>query len=268
MADLTLEQRKAREGKLTASVVGCLMTGDQDKIMNLWRELTGDPSYTPEDMSGIWPVQLGHATEELNLAWYTRKTGRPLTRHGEVAVCPAADWAAATLDAWDAAEPGPIDAKCVGGFEPREKVVARYTPQMHWQMIVTGARWSALSIIEGAREPIIEVVEWNADYAAELWRRAEAFMQCVWDLTPPIALPPVEAPVAAVKTYDMEGNNAWAMNAGLWLENHPAKKRFEGAEKELKAFVPADAALAKGHGIVCKRDRAGRLSISAAKEAK
>ncbi|HWG06035.1 MAG TPA: YqaJ viral recombinase family protein, partial [Beijerinckiaceae bacterium] len=169
---LTEQQLKARDGRLTASRIGILMGGDEADLLDLWRELVGDPSYHAEDLSGVWPVQLGTVTETLNLEWYERKTGNKLTRHGEVVVCPAADWAAATLDAWDATKPGPIDAKHVGGFEPREKVVARYTPQLFWQMIVTGARWSALSIIEGAREPVIEEVLWQAKYAAELWARA------------------------------------------------------------------------------------------------
>lgn len=264
---LTAEQLRARDGRLTASRVSCLMTGDADKIMALWREMIGDPDFVPEDLSDVWPVQLGTATEAINLQWYTKRTGRALSRMGEVVICPAAGWAACTLDAWDAAEPGPIDAKHVGGFEPREKVVDRYTPQMMWQMICTGARWSALSIIEGAREPVIEPVLWNAEYAAELWRRAEAFMACVRDLTPPVAFAPVAAPAIPTKEYDMAGSNAWTMHAGIWIETKDAANRFKGAEKELKALVPDDAVRCFGAAIEVKRDRAGRLGIKQMKGA-
>lgn len=264
---LTAEQLRQREGKLTASRIGILMHGDEQELLNLWRGMIGDPSYQEDDLSGVWPVQLGTVTETLNLAWYERKTGHVLTRQGEVAVCPAADWAAATLDAWDTAMPGPIDAKHVGGFEDRAKIVARYTPQLFWQMIVTGARWSALSIIEGAREPVIEEVLWDGDYAAELWSRAEAFMECVRDLTPPVALAPIAAPVAPEqwRTVDMAESNAWGEHAAIWLEHHSASKKFETASKEIKALVAADVGKATGHGVVCKRDKANRLSISAAK---
>ena len=262
---LTAEQLRQREGRLTASRIGVLVAGDEADLLDLWRELVGDPSYHAPDFDSIWPVQLGTVTETLNLAWYERKMGRKLTRQGEVVICPAADWAAATLDAWDAEKPGPIDAKHVGGFEPRERIVARYTPQLFWQMIVTGARWSALSIIEGAREPVIEDVRWNSDYAAELWRRAEAFMEAVRTLTPPVSLAPIAAPVAAVREYDMAQSNAWGEYAAAWLECHPAAKRFKKVEEEIKALVPADAARCFGHALVCKRDKAGRLSISAMK---
>ena len=49
---LTPEQRAARDGKLTASRVGVLMNGGDEALYDLWRDLTGDPSYTPTDLSG------------------------------------------------------------------------------------------------------------------------------------------------------------------------------------------------------------------------
>jgi len=256
---LTAAQLKARDGRLTASRVGCLMTGDATKILTLWREMVGDAE--PEDLSGIWPVRLGEDTEALNLEWYERRTGRTLMRRGEVVVCPGADWAACTLDGWDAAEPGPVDAKHVGGFEDRRTVVDRYVPQMMWQMICTGAKWSALSIIEGAREPAIEPVLYDAIYAGTLMNRAERFMECVWSLTPPVDFAPTPAPAKPEKVYDMTGSNAWAEHAGLWLENRMAAKAFDGAAKEIKALVAPDASRAYGHGISVSRSKAGALTI-------
>jgi predicted phage-related endonuclease len=97
---LNAAQMKARDGKLTASRVACLMTGDNDKILNLWRELVGDPAYVEEDLSNVWAVQLGTATEELNLDWFERRTGKKVTRRGEVVIHPECDWAACTLDGW------------------------------------------------------------------------------------------------------------------------------------------------------------------------
>lgn len=262
---LSAAQLSARDGRLTASRVGALMTGDAEKIMLLWQEMVGDPAFVPDDLSGVWPVQLGIATEPLNLSWYTRKTGRSLTRVGEIVIHPRADWAAATLDAWDAALPGPVEAKHVGGREPLATVIARYQPQIHWQMIVTEARQAAFTIIEGANEPVVENVALDDRYATELWSRAEAFMACVWSLTPPVALAAVEAPVKAERIIDMTGKNEWASEAVAWLENAPAKKLAEAAEKAIKAMVPSDAARVFGHGIVVSRDKAGRLALRESK---
>lgn len=263
---LSPDQIKARDGKLTASSVACLMTGDETKILNLWRELTGDPSYVPEDLSGVWPVQLGSHTESLNLAWYERRTGKPLSREGEVVVHPECDWAAATLDAWDDDLGCPVECKHVGGFEKTPAVIERYMPQAHWQMMVTGARKCVFSIIEGAREPIIEAVDFDDVYAAELWARAKQFMQCVFNLTPPIVREPIAAPVKAEKLYDMTGKNEWAAEAATWLETREARKKNETADKAIKALVPPDAAKCIGHCIQVSRSKSGSLSIRELKE--
>jgi len=260
---LTEAQLKARDGKLTASRVACLMTGDETKIMNLWREMVGDPAFIADDLSGVWPVRLGEATEALNLSWYERKTGRALTRKGEVVVCPRAEWAASTLDGWDAAVPAVIECKHVGGYEARDVVLARYQPQLHWQMICTGAKQAVLSVIEGAKEPALEVVDFDESYAAELWTRAERFMACVRDLVEPVTLAPVAAPVKAEKIYDMRESNAWAAHAADWLAHKEAAGKFDKAAKEIKGLTPADAAKAHGHGIAVSRNKAGALSIKA-----
>ena len=258
---LSPTQIAARDGKLTASAVACLMTGDAEKILNLWKNLIGDPSYVSEDLSGVWPVQLGSHTEVLNLDWYERRTGKPLSKRGDVIVHPKHDWAACTLDAWDDDLACPVECKHVGGFEKTAAVLERYAPQAHWQMIVTDSKQCVFSIIEGAREPIIEVVPFDAGYAAELWQRAEQFMRCVFDLTPPVVLAPVAAPVKAEKIYDMTGKNEWAAEAVTWITTRQAAKDNKSAEKALKELVPADAAKCTGHGISISRNKAGSLTI-------
>lgn len=258
---LTPEQQRLREGKLTASAVGALVSGDPEKIMDLWRFMVGDPNREEPDWQHIWPVRLGEASETVNLEFYEYRTGRALARRGEVVMHPKHNWACATLDAFDDGLVGPVDAKHVGGFETRETIVARYAAQMHWQMDVTGAKRSALSIIEGAREPVIEPVEWDADYSAELWRRAQAFMEAVWSLAPPITMPAIEAPVEAIRKYDFTGRNEWAASAATWLETADAAKKFEKATKTIKTMVPADAAVCFGHGVIVTRNRANALFV-------
>lgn len=260
---LSPAQLKARDGKLTASRVACLMTGDPAKIMNLWRELVGDPAYVEEDLSQVWAVQLGSTTEALNLDWFEMKHG-PVTRRGDVISPIDMDWAACTLDGWSVVHDCPIECKHVGGHEPFETIRERYQPQMHWQMIVSGAQRCALSVIMAAREPIVEFVERDEVYAAELMRRAFAFMACVQSLTPPFDVfdfGPAIAPPVPGKVYDLTGNNEWAADAATWLENVAGKQKAETAEKSLKAMVPADATKVTGHGIRISRDRAGRLSL-------
>lgn len=261
---LTAEQQKAREGKLTASRVGVLMTGSEKELYDLWREVIGDPTYQHPDLSGVWPVALGSHTESLNLDWYERKRQRAVTRRGEVVVHPEHDWAAVTLDGWDSQENVVIECKHVGGREPLEVVLQRYAAQFHWGMIVTDTKHVYASIIEGANEPLIERVTFNYGYAGQLWDRAQWFIGCVNNMTPPVALPSVEAPLQPVVTYDMTGNNQWCDLAVTWLETKDAAKKAKVAETDLKSLVPADAIRSHGHGVEIKRDRAGRLSLRAA----
>lgn len=256
---LTEQQRKNRDGKLTASRVACIMKGDAAEILNLWKELIGDPSYEPADLSTIWAVRLGETTEPLNLEWFVRKHG-PISRVGEV-VTHSCGWAAATLDAWSDERQCIIECKHCGGRESMETIIERYQPQVHWQMLVTGTHKAALSVIQAANEPVIEFITRDESYAQELWRRAERFMRCVETLTPPVPLPSVSPPVRPTKTYQMQTSNIWCSHAGVWLANKEAAVLAKDAEKELKALVPSDAAKAIGGGVVINRDRAGRLSL-------
>ncbi len=255
---LTPAQLAAREGKLTASRVACLMKGDAEAIMRLYRELIGEE--VPEDLSHVWPVRLGEATEQLNLDWYEQQ-GNPLSRRGEVVAHKKYDWAAATLDAWDETLGCPVECKHVGGREPLEVIIERYQPQMQWQMECTGATQCALSVIMGANAPVVEYIERDTDYSAEMVKRGQQFISCVRQRIEPVALPAVAAPIDASKVYDMAGSNAWAVHASEWLANKEGAEICKDAEKSLKAIVPADAKKCHGFNIQITRDRAGRLSL-------
>jgi hypothetical protein len=154
-----------------------------------------------------------------------------------------------------------IEAKHIGGREPIETVVERYQPQLQWIMFVTDTNMIALSIIVGANEPIVEFIDRDDEYIAEMVRRGEQFMDCVKARRMPVALEPVAAPVDASKVYEFEGDNVWTSSAVEWLATKPFSDRCEQASKILKAKVPADAKKAFGAGVCITRDRAGRLSL-------
>lgn len=261
---LTAEQLAVRVNYLNGSEVACLMAGDQSKIMNLWYGKVGDPRFEVDDLSGVWAVILGSTTETINLDRYEYKTGRKVTRRGEHVISKRAPWAACTLDGFVEEIPAPIEAKHVGGREPLAKVIDRYQPQFHWQGIVTGTKQVIASIIEGASEPVCETITLDDAYTIELWRRAEAFWQCVESLTPPFSVPPAAPPIVAERIVDMSLSNSWCDSAASWLANAPAKKLATIAEATLKELVPADAAKCHGAGVVVTRNRAGSLSLRGA----
>ena len=256
---LNSAQIAARKGKLTASRIACLMTGDAAAIMRLYQEMIGEAE--PEDLSKVWPVRLGEATEQLQLDWYEQKNSTIVTRRGELVASLWQEWAAATLDGWIDSLECPIEVKHVGGREPLETIVERYQPQMQWQMYVTASDECALSVIMGSSEPIVEFIPRAQGYIDEMIRRGEQFMSFVARRVPPVVLPAVAAPIDASKTYDMTGNNAWAASAADWLTNAEAADVCKMAEKVLKALVSSDAKKCHGHGVQITRDRAGRLSL-------
>ncbi len=255
---LSPQQIEARKGRLTASRISALVSGDRDKIMRLWREMLG--MEVEEDLSRVWAVQRGAATEELNLRWYAMKNG-PISRQGEVVDHPVHDWAACTLDAWINDLACPLEAKDVGGQEPLEIIIDRYQPQMTWTMECTGAVQCAISVIMGAREPVVEFIEYDAEYAAELVRRGEMFMACVRERREPVALEVLAAPAIVDTVYEMTTSNAWMSYAIEWLDSKEAASRNKDAEKLLKNLVPSDAKKCFGGGVRITRDRAGRLSL-------
>lgn len=258
---LTPEQIKAREGLLTASRMNILMSGDEAEIYALWQEVLGDPLHVPENLDGEWAVQLGSATEQLNLDWFARKHGEVI-RRGEVVRAAKPDWAACTLDGWSVKHDCPIECKHVGGREPLEAIINRYQPQMQWQMMVMDAEPCALSVIMGANQPVVEFIPRDQAYIDILLQRAHEFMEHVFNLTPPVVLPSVPPPVIPSREYDMNGQNSWANSATDWLSNIKGKRIAERAEKELKGMVPPDALRCFGYKVQIQRLRNGNLKLT------
>jgi predicted phage-related endonuclease len=258
---LTAAQHKARDGKVTASFLPKLMSGDEAAILNEWRRLVGDPAYVPLDLDNVWAVQFGSFVETFALDWHQRKTGRPIEGRGQSLTDPKRSYVACTLDGFRPDDSTVIDCKAPGAHRKLDDVLALYVPQMVIQRSCKGAAKAALLVVHGGAEPVEYPIDIPADYEAAVWQRVDAFWQCVCDLRPPFSVPPVPPPVKAERIVDISTSNSWAVEAAAWLANYPAKREAEAAEKALKALVPADAAKCHGAGVVITRSRAGSLSL-------
>jgi len=251
-----------RETRVGASFAPALMAGKTDQILEEWKRLTGDPSYVPTNLDDVWAPALGKFLEPFVLDWHQRKVG-PLTRRGEWVRHPSRDWLGCTLDAYHAPDDTVLDCKVIGQWRKLDEVISYYTPQLIVQAACTGAKNTALLIVQGTSEPVEYPVTWTPEYEAEVWERLDEFWDCVLSLTPPGGFPEVLAPVQAVVTYDMSTSNAWTVNAATWLLNKTAARDFDAASKEIKALVPPDAAKCNGAGIQVSRSKSGSLSIRA-----
>jgi predicted phage-related endonuclease len=259
-AEAIIERRMGLGGSDAIRIMGT-----DDDWHKLWLEKTGRAD--GDDLSTVWPVQLGIVTEALNLRWYEFKTGRKLTRLGDVVICPDHSFLRCTLDGFDASIPAVIQAKHVNGFSKIEDVVARYSPQVTHEMIVTQAPQGFLSVIIGASEPVVQEVEYDAFFASEYIERCAEFWQYVIDDREPPGAPMATsvAPPKAERVVDFSGNNAWGQWAAEWLENQIAAKRFTIAVTEIKALIEADVKEAFGFGITASRSKAGAITIKARK---
>lgn len=262
---LTEAQLKARDGKVTASFAPYLMAGDRDRILSEWMRLVGHPDYAPEDLSDKWPVQFGSYIETFAVNWHERKTGQALTRRGEVVVHPEFPFVCCTLDAYREADGMVLDCKALGNWRKIEEACSFYLPQVIIQRDCIPAKSAGLLIVHGGSEPQEYPLAITDDYSAQVWHRIHLFWRCVEDLTPPVEMPTIVAPVPAVREYDFDRNNEWASHAGAWRETRTAARSFEIAAKAIKKLVPPDAARCFGHSIEVTRNRAGALSIAEVK---
>lgn len=262
---LNAAQIAARTGKLGSSDMGKLMGGNAQDIHNLWLEKTLQK--IPDDLSDVWSVQLGNATEPLNLYWYERTHRQPVSRKGDIVTHFRYDWAICTLDGWIDELRCPIECKHTGGREPFDPVIIeRYQPQCQWQMEVTGSEQVALSVIMGTAEPIVEFIQRDADYAGLMLERGAMFIKHVRHKTPPVELPAIPAPIDATAIVDMHGNNEFANQASIWLDLRDSAAAYDDAAKILKSMVPPDAKRCFGYGVQITRNRLGNLSLREMRE--
>ena len=256
---LSKEQLIARRAGIGASDAPKIMSGDWH---DLWLDKTNRKE--PDDLSGIWAVQLGIQTEALNLRWYQHVTGNPVSRAGEAVIMPGTPFMRCTLDGFTTEpEPTVIEAKHVNGFSNIDDVVMRYTPQVQHQMAVCNVKRSILSVIIGSNPPILQEILFDDFWAEDYLDKCRQFWQHVIDDRAPEQGAPLPEPPAPgrLRTVDFSTDNAFVSNAKDWLANKAANKTFDAAAKALKAKMLPDIGTASGGGVIITRSRDNKLFI-------
>lgn len=258
---LSPEALLLRGNALGGSDANTVMSGDEKRILKLWREKRGEVE--PEDLSDNLAVQMGSWSEDLNRQWFEKQTGLAV-RTTDLPACDQAEpFMRCTLDGWVADQRAVFEAKHCGTRSTDAEVFARYVPQLTHNCLCTGATSAFLSVFKGNGDWAMFEYDLDADYAERLIEAERRFWTCVQsgELPCPVQSEPTPKPRGVVE-YDMSSSNAWAMHAGAYLETLFAKDRHEAAKAELKVLVPADASLCTGHGITIKRDKRGALRFA------
>lgn len=253
-------ERDARRSFIGGSDANVILSGDDEKLLRLWREKRGEVE--PEDLSGSLPVMLGCWTEAFNRQWYQKLAGERVIGSGESFTCTKRSWRRCTLDGIVESSRAVWEAKHTSAFAKGEEVLERYMPQLQHNMAVVGAERAVLSVIFGNHK--YEMFEIASDwlYQLEVLEAEERFWDCVVTGKEPVAAAPPPAPrPVGTREVCLEGNNGWACAAFDWLQHRDAAKAHASAVSLIKSLVEEDVARAFGHGIEAKRSRSGAITI-------
>jgi len=258
---LTKEQQEFRLNVIGGSEANIIMSGDDVKILHLWRQKIGEVGQ--DDLSDVLPVQMGLFTEPFNRFWYEKQTGKKVTNANETRINMDIPFMSCTLD-------GLVDNKIVwdgkhtNAFSNAQTVFEQYRAQMTHNMLCCGMNEAVLSTFFGNHKWEAVPVLMDDDYAEALIAAETEFWDCVQKKVPPVIVAPkYDGPVE--RKVDMTGNNAWASAASDFLKTQKAAKDHEASKKMLKELIEADVKEAYGHGIVASRSSTGAITIKGAK---
>lgn len=258
----------ARKTCIGGSDANTIMSGKDDRILNLWREKRGEAE--GDDLSDILAVQMGSFTEPLNIAWFEKQTGDTVTNAGEIAQHETIPFMRATLDGKVRHAFGGtsvFEAKHTGTRSSDAELFERYVPQLTHNCLCAGEKTAVLSAFKGNGDWAMFEYEMDAEYAAAVLHAEARFWDCVKTGEPPVPLPlpPMPKPKGVIE-YDKTGDNQWAAAVADYQETQLAADRHELAKKTIKELVPADASKCFGHGIELRRDKRGALRFYTQKE--
>lgn len=268
MGDKPLAERRNTIG---GSDINRLASGDPKQINDLYEEKIEGRSV---DLSMVWPVVMGHVTEDLNTEWCQVKQGIDIVDRQRVIRGTEYPFMRCTLDGAVRKYKGKaavFDAKYTMGrpmkgeewSEVIPRLVRKYTPQLHWNAYLLEeaegkkVEYGLLSIIRAGNEPTFHEIKIDPAYTQELIELGKYFMACI-ELgfypdemeRPDVPTPPEERePIDITETTHDTKWKAWAE---LWVQSAGAADTFKKAEAEIKKLVPKNASEAFGHGIRVK----------------
>jgi len=230
----------------------------------------------PDDLSGVFRVQLGILTERFHAEWFARQTGFTLRDPDPWYEHATEPFMYAHLDAWIAEHDTFVELKHTSNGARIDDKARWYMPQLQHYLAVTGRPYCFFSIVRGNDDPVHVRIERDDAYITALIDTERSFWWHVENRIPPDIVPQAALdrvaknaeliPVGGLVKRDMTASNQWAVHASAFLLSRDAAKLHEQAKKDLHEMVANDTGEAYGHGVVAKRDARGRISIRPAKE--
>lgn len=177
-----------RRSGIGGSDANVIVAGDPGAVLHLWRVKRGEVA--PERLDDVLPVMLGQWTEDFSRQWFERQTGLTVGDAGAAFRHPEREWMTCTVDGLVRHPGGRLtvfEAKHCSARATAPELIARYTPQLTHNMLVTGADDAVLSVIYGNARWEAYSVELDLFYAAELIEAEQMFWDCVQTGRRPVA---------------------------------------------------------------------------------
>jgi len=239
-----------------------LMNGDW---LNLWKEKMGLAE--PEDLSGVLPVQIGIATEKINLDFLARELKCLITRD---VVIPPKDFMRSNCDGVIENDDTNVlvEAKHTHANNTLEKVAEYYYAQLQHYMMHDESNSIYLSVIFGNNRHEHTVIESDPQFQERLYKYESAFWKYVETKTEPKGfedlIPEVPNNIAldGMIRYDMSKNKNWIACAKQYKETKENYTLHNECKVEMKSLVPDNCRHAVGEGLEIKRNKLGRLAVT------
>jgi hypothetical protein len=250
-------------GRFTGTSANIVMRGSEADWIEHYLIRSGQLAPPPPN----WAMRAGSHMESLVLDWWQEQIGHPITRRGEVVFHPKVADICCKLDGYVAALDAVLEVKFLSPQRHRDEFLPYYYPQTMAQRLCTGASRVVLLVAQGTNEPLDFDMEHDADYAAELMKRADIFLNCLRALTPPYPLPPAPPPPDKWRSVDLATEQPnWSGELMLFLQQYDATAESAAAHDEAgkaaRALVPEDVGKVLAGGFQITRNRKGNLAIT------
>jgi len=253
---------KDRKGYVGGSDACRLMRGDW---LTLWEEKTGRKE--PDDLSRKLNVQIGIATEKINLDFLSWELDCGVQHEYDVT---QENFMMSHCDGiiTDGDHAGIlVEAKHTYEQNNFERVAEYYYPQLQHYMMHSKTDYIYLSIIFGNNKHEHALIDADPAYQQKLFKLENAFWMFVETDTKPkgfeseLPNPPKNIPINGMTTRDMNDDGEWKVLANSYNTLKPVAKEFDECKKTIKGLVPDDCRKAEGAGIVVTRNKRNILTI-------
>ena len=151
-----------------------IMSTNVKDIHDLW--LLKTQRKEGDDLSNVLPVQIGTLTEDFNLSWFTKQTGKKTEPYPREYI--KNDFRMAHFDGWCPDEQALIECKHTNHYNKMVHVRSRYYAQIQHYLMMSDADVCYLSVLFGNARWEYCAIPSHQDYQEILAYRQEKF----WDM--------------------------------------------------------------------------------------